>query len=244
MKFINLGTYVFMVGMNILASALPLNAQTTAEVSDRYPTLFTPAGYVFSIWGLIYILLGAFVVRGFIRDDERVEGLGYLFAISSIINGTWIIAWHWEALAVSLVLMLVLLATLILIVLRLQRSAPRSLRQRWMVDIPFSVYLGWISVATIANVAVVLSSANWDGFGIGPVAWTIVVIGAAGLLGALSVLRKGDVAYTLVIIWALSGVGAANADRLILAGTAWGMGVLLALLIGYRWAQVNAARTA
>jgi len=242
-KFINLGTYVFMVGMNILASALPLNAQTTAEVSDRYPTLFTPAGYVFSIWGLIYILLGAFVVRGFIRDDERVEGLGYLFAISSIINGTWIIAWHWEALAVSLVLMLVLLATLILIVLRLQRSAPRSLRQRWMVDIPFSVYLGWISVATIANVAVVLSSANWDGFGIGPVAWTIVVIGAAGLLGALSVLRKGDVAYTLVIIWALSGVGAANADRLILAGTAWGMGVLLALLIGYRWAQVNAART-
>lgn len=243
MKFINLGTYVFMVGMNILASALPLNAQTTAEVSDRYPTLFTPAGYVFSIWGLIYILLGAFVVRGFIRDDERVEGLGYLFAISSIINGTWIIAWHWEALAVSLVLMLVLLATLILIVLRLQRSAPRSLRQRWMVDIPFSVYLGWISVATIANVAVVLSSANWDGFGIGPVAWTIVVIGAAGLLGALSVLRKGDVAYTLVIIWALSGVGAANADRLILAGTAWGMGVLLALLIGYRWAQVNAART-
>lgn len=244
MKYINAGSYIFMVGMNILASALPLNGQTTAMVSDKYPNLFTPAGYVFSIWGLIYLLLGAFVVRGFLAEDPRIEGLGHLFAISSVLNGVWIIAWHWEILSISLVIMLALLATLVLISLRLKKSRAQSPRGHWMVDIPFSVYLGWISVATIANVSVVLTAGGWDGWGIGPVTWTIIMILAAGALGALAIRLRNDIPYALVIMWALSGVGAANAESLVLAGVAWGVALLLGVLLGYEMARRSLVRRA
>ncbi|MFO7942075.1 MAG: tryptophan-rich sensory protein [Bacillota bacterium] len=237
MKYVNLGSYIFMIALNAMATLLPLNGQSTAEVSAKYPTLFTPAGYVFSIWGLIYLLLGVFVVGSFFRDNQRVERIGYLFAISSVLNGSWIIAWHWEMLTVSIIIMLALLTSLILIVSRLQSAPAPSGRQRWMVDIPFSVYLGWISVATIANVSVFLTAAGWNGWGMSDLAWTVAMIVVAGILGALAVLRNGNFAYALVIIWALAGVGAANADRLILASTAWGVCLVLAMFLGYRLAR-------
>ncbi len=237
MKYINLGSYILMIALNAMASLLPLNGQSTAEVSDKYPTLFTPAGYVFSIWGLIYLLLGVFVVRSLFVDDPRVERIGYLFAVTSVLNGLWIIAWHWEMLTVSVVIILAFLVSLVLIVSRLEGAPAPSRKQLWTVDIPFSVYLGWISVATIANVAVLLSSIGWDGWGLDAVTWTAIMIVVAGILGVVAVLRSDNFAYSLVIIWALAGVGAANSDRLILASTAWGVTLVLAMFLGYRLAR-------
>ncbi len=242
MKYINAGAFALMVMVNYLSTSVPLNGQTPDQISDKYPTLFTPAGYVFAIWGVIYLLLAGFVVDQFLREHPRVERLGGLFAVSCAFNAAWIFAWHWEYLSLSLLIMLALLITLTAISLRLYAGRPSSRRDRWLVDVPFDVYLGWISVATIANISVVLYAAGWDGWGLGPVAWAVIMIGAAGVLGALSLTLRNNVPFVLVIMWALAGVGAANADRLVLAGVAWGAVLALGILLGWRMAKRAADR--
>jgi len=206
----NLAAFSVTVVVNALSNILPLNGKTTAEISDSYPNLFTPAGYVFSIWGVIYMLSLIFAVYQALprqREKPFLGKIGYLFVLSSISNVSWLFLWHYEQIVLSLVPMFVLLATLIAVYLRLQIGQPSvSLREKLAVHLPFSVYLGWITVATIANMAAALTAVDWDGWGINEVSWTILVIIVALIITIGVIFKRKDVAFSLVIMWALGGI--------------------------------------
>jgi len=196
--------------VNGLANALPLNGLTTGEISDRFSVYFVPAGYVFSIWGLIYVGLIGFAIYQLLpsqRDNPRLRRIGYLFVLSSLANIAWLFLWHYEIFVLTLVAMVVLLLSLIAIYLRLNIGRVQvSAGEKWLVHIPFSIYLGWITVATIANVTSVLDYLNWGGWGIRPEVWAIVMLAVGALLTAVVIFTRQDVAYTLVIAWAFIGI--------------------------------------
>jgi len=213
LKPANIILYVLTIVVNSLAGGTTLiGGRLTAVVSDSNPTLVTPAGYVFSIWGIIYILLGAFVIyQALPRRSNRgfAEKIGWLFVLSSIVNIVWIFFWQFEYLVVSVVLIFLLLATLIAIYVRLGVGKSKvGLDDRLAVHLPFSVYLGWITVASIANVATALVSLNWDGAGISPVIWAILVVAVALVITTLMLITRKDIGYSLVIIWAFVGIAA------------------------------------
>ena len=210
-KWINILFFVLTVIVNSLAgSTTILGGKLTAEISDANPTLITPAGYVFSIWGIIYILLGAFVVFQALPSQQGKgfqKSVGWLFVLSSIANIVWLFLWQFEYLSFSVVVIFLLLATLILIYLRLNIGKSEvSLREKLAVHVPFSVYLGWITIASIANVSVFLVSVNWDGLGISAETWATLIIIVALIITVLVLATRKDIAYSLVIIWALVGI--------------------------------------
>ena len=192
------------VTINILANALPLNGQNTGEISDRFAVYFVPAGYVFSIWGLIYLGLLAYAVYQALpaqRDNPRLARIGGWFLLASLANVAWIFLWHYEFIALTLAAMLALLVSLIAIYLRLEigRTAVPA-AERWLVRGTFSVYLGWITVATIANVTALLYWLEWDGWGIDPQVWAVIMLIAGVVIGALMALTRGDATLSLIHI--------------------------------------------
>jgi len=212
LRWINILAFVLTIIVNSLAgSTTIIGGKFTNQISDANPTLITPAGYVFSIWGIIYILLGIFTVYQALsgRQSEAVRRrISWLFALSSAFNIVWLFFWQYEYLSVSLVLMFLLLATLILIYLRLGIGKTKApIQERLAVHLPFSVYLGWITIAAIANVAVTLVSLNWDGFGLSPEIWAALLITIALIITLLVLATRKDIAYALVVIWALVGIG-------------------------------------
>ncbi len=214
---INIAAFVVTVVVNVLAgSTTLLNGVTSGEVSDLYPTLITPAGFTFAIWGVIYVLLFVFTVYQALprnRDKPFLNQISILFALSGIWNISWLFLWHYQLIIYSLILMIALLATLITIYLRLNIGKVKvSLKERLAVYLPFSVYLGWISIATIANVAVTLTFIGWDGWGIEPVNWAIIIIAMALILTLVVLATRRDVAYSFVIIWALIGIMAKQTE--------------------------------
>lgn len=222
---VNVVAVVAVIVVNGLANALPLNGQTTGEISDRFQVYFVPAGYVFSIWGLIYLGLLAFAVYQALpaqRDNPRLRRIGYLFAGSCLANIAWLFLWHYEQFVLTLLAMFALLLSLITIYLRLEIGRVAvSAAEKWLVSVPFSIYLGWISVATIANVTAVLDYLGWGGWGISGQMWAVIMLLVAGALaGALS-LTRGDVAYSLVIMWALAGIAVKHPGTPLVAVTAW-----------------------
>jgi hypothetical protein len=210
-RWSNIVAYILVVVVNSLAGSTTLiGGRNTAEVSNAFPTLVTPAGYTFAIWGIIYLLLGIFVVYQALpkfRDGKFHSRIGWFFVISCALNIVWIFAWQNEYLGVSVLLMLFLLASLIIIYLRLDIGRSDAGRnEKLAVQLPFSVYLGWISIATIANISAMLVSVNWDGFGISPETWALLIIVVATLLACLMAIMRRDIAYELVIIWAFLGI--------------------------------------
>jgi len=149
--------YVVMIAANALANILPINNRTTGAVSDSYPNLFAPAGLTFSIWGLIYLLLAGYVVYQFTKRAANKESLlgkiNPLFIATSLANFLWIFAWHYDYIGFSVILMLILLFLLIKIADILRREK-FSAWEKLFIMAPFSVYFGWITVATIANITV------------------------------------------------------------------------------------------
>ena len=213
-KVLVASTYLGMVTVNYLANALPLNGRRTGDVSSAYPSLFTPAGVTFSIWGVIYLLLGAHVLYqlGLFRDGPEsaeqsalLNRTGVLFAVSSLANTAWVFAWHYDLIPLSAVLIVVILVCLALIVTPLSR-ADLTERQRWLIRVPFSVYFGWTTVAVVANMTVLLVSRGWDGFGLPDSVWAVVMVLTAMAIGTVTMLRNRDVAYGLVLIWAFAGI--------------------------------------
>ena len=199
--------------VNALAVILPLNGKTTQELSDAVPNLFVPAGITFSIWGIIYVFLIIFMlyqILDFIKKDQSVtyiEKIGGWFILASLANITWIFLWHYEYVTISLAAMLLLLVSLLMIYLRMNiglSTAP--LKEKIAVHTTISIYLGWITVATIANVTVALVKLGAGELVLGQVTWTIIVIAVATLITVLMLLRRKDIAYSLVIIWALLGI--------------------------------------
>jgi len=232
---VNLLATVATITINGLANALPINEQTTGEISDRFHVYFVPAGYVFSIWGLIYLALMAFAVYQALpaqRENPHLRRIGYLFALSCVANSAWIFLWHYEFFELTLVAMFGLLLSLIAMYLRLGIGRVRvSTAEKWLVHIPFSIYLGWITVATIANVTSVLYYLNWDGWGIRPEIWAVIMlVVGAGITSAVSISR-GDVAYVLVIVWAFVGIAVKHAATPLVAITAGLMALIVALTL-------------
>lgn len=207
-------TYLIMIAANGAANALPLNGRRTGEVSDAYANLFTPAGVTFSIWGVIYLLLGAHVLYqlGLFRDRPDTAAdtvllnrVGLLFSLSSLANTAWIFAWHYDLIPLSAVLLVAILTLLGLIVTTVRRAHLTG-RQRWFVAVPFSVYFGWSTVAVVANLTVLLVYWKWDGFGVADSTWAVVIILVAMAIGTTTMVRNRDVAYGLVLIWAFAGI--------------------------------------
>lgn len=198
--------YIAMIVVNFLATSLPINNRGTGEISDAYSNLFAPAGITFSIWGLIYLLLAIYVIYQFkSKNDSLLKKINILFIITSIANILWIFAWHYDYIGLSLALMLVLLIGLIKIADTL-RSNELTAEEKKFIGIPFSVYFGWITVATIANVTVFLVSINWGGFGIAEFIWTSIILLIGATIGILRMNKDKSVAYGLVLVWAYLGI--------------------------------------
>ena len=217
--------------VNILASALPLNGQNTGEISDRFQVYFVPAGYVFAIWGVIYIGWIAFAIyqaRSSQKESPRLRKLGYAFALSGVFNAAWLFCWHYNYFGLSVLVMLALLALLIVSYLRLDvGSTSVTGVEKWSVDIPFSIYLGWITVATVANISDYLYLIQWNGFGISPQVWAVIMIVIASLLGALMTVLRRDSAYVFVLAWSFVGIGVKQAAAPLVANTAWAAAILM-----------------
>ncbi|MFH5836230.1 tryptophan-rich sensory protein [Proteiniclasticum sp. C24MP] len=212
-KILVVVTYAIMIVMNALANILPINGKGTGEVSDSYPNLFAPAGITFSIWGVIYFLLALYVLyqmgvlKSGTRDGNRnlLTRIGIVFSISSIANALWILTWHYDQILLSTFLMLAILASLIGINF-MTKNAVLSGRERLFIRLPFSVYFGWITVATIANVTTLLVDIGWRGFGISESIWTILILAVGAVIGITTMFSFRDMAYGLVLIWAYAGI--------------------------------------
>jgi benzodiazapine receptor len=243
-----LGTLLVLV-VNGLANALPLNGQNTGAISDKFKVFFVPAGYVFAIWGVIYIGLIAFAVYQALpsqRANPFLRHVGYWYALSCLANSAWIFLWHYEVFVVTLVAMFTLLASLIVIYLRLGIGRYRfhGIGQ-WAVQVPFSIYLGWITVATIANVSDVLYYVNWNGFGIAPEVWAALMIYVAGILTMVVAAVRSDAAFALVIAWAAAGIAVKQATTPLVAINAWILTVVAALAVVWSlYARIRAGARA
>ncbi len=211
-KYLVVITFIIMIVVNVLANALPINGMDTGVVSDSFPNLFAPAGITFAIWGIIYLLLGifSFYQLGIINKNDSVSAelldrVGIFFSISSVINSLWIFSWHYQIIPLSIILMLGLLYCLIKIVdtIKIEKL---SRREKFFIKVPFSIYFGWITVATIANATTLFVSLNWNRFGIPESVWTVILIIIGAAIGILTMLNNKDYFYGLVIIWAYFGI--------------------------------------
>lgn len=202
--------------LNGLANYLPINGLTTGDISALYPNKFVPDGFTFSIWSIIYLWILIFVgyttnillyLPGVDHRYDRIVSILPLFWLSCLLNATWIISWHYLQVFISLIIMLLLLFTLFSIFKKLQKQPahPRK-RDHMLVEVPFYIYFGWISVATIANTTALLVHLNWLGGPISEATWSIIMMIIAAGLGIWMSLKHHRPAFTLVICWALLGI--------------------------------------
>jgi hypothetical protein len=225
--------------VNVLADALPINGLGTGQISDLFKVYFVPAGYVFSIWGLIYLGLMAFAVFQALpaqRENPRLRSTGWWICLGGLANIAWIFLWHYEMFALTVIAMLILLGTLIVTYLRLGIGRTTvSAGERYTTQLTFSIYLGWITVATVANITSLLDYLNWNGFGITPEIWMGIVLAAVLVIAVLMNFTRRDVAYSAVILWALAGIAVKFAGVPAVAIPTWiafGL-VAISLLLAY-----------
>ena len=218
------------IGINVLAEALPLNNQSTGAISDRYPILVTPAGYAFGIWSVIYlglILFGFYQALPAQRTHAELARTDGWVLLSCLANASWIVLWHYNFTNLTLPVMLVLLVSLIAIVAR--RDPARTAAARWLVHLPFTIYLGWISVATIINVGVVLYNLGFTTLLLGPLPWAVIVLFLGALLGLTVGTQPGMLAYALVIAWAYVGIAVKQGGSSPIAWTAGTLALVVTL---------------
>lgn len=220
------------ITVNVLANALPINGQQTGEISDRFPVFFVPAGYVFTIWLVIYIGLVAYTVFQALpsqRANPRLRAIGWWYVLSAAANSVWIFLWHYNLFVWSVLAMLTLLASLVVIYLRLAPARRQVARAEWWTtNLPFSIYLGWITVATVANITVALYYVGWNGGFLLPEWWTALMMAVATALGVILLWRYRDFAYALVLVWAIAGIAVKQSAAALVAGSAWGLVAVLA----------------
>jgi hypothetical protein len=218
-------TVLITLVVNTLANTLPLNGLNTGQISDRFSVYFVPAGYVFSIWGLIYIGLIAYTIFQALpsqRQNPRLRATGWWIALGGLANSAWIFLWHYQQFPLTIVAMLVLLLSLIVTYLKLGIGRIKvSAAEKWIVHLPFSIYLGWITVATVANATALLDYLKWDGFGLPDVTWMWIVLAAVLMIAVLMNFTRRDIAYALVILWALAGISIKHAAVSAIAIPTW-----------------------
>jgi len=237
-----IGTWVLFLGViavNALANILPINGYNTGQISAFYPNAFVPAGFTFSIWGVIYLLLLSYTI-GFtyytLKQEQYpkafafIERINIYFLLTCAFNMTWILAWHYLQIELSLVIMLLFLITLIQLFLKSSTIVHElTTTQKFILQTPFIVYLGWISVATIANSTALLVAYQWNGFGMPPVYWSAAMILIALLLAVLMLKKFKAIPFALVVAWALWGIYNAqgSAAPILASITAAGIGILI-----------------
>jgi hypothetical protein len=221
--------------INSLSNTSLIGANTVGEISDAYPTFFTPAGYVFAIWGIIYALLLVFSIYQALPKQQNapfLEKISIYYILCSVANIIWIVLWVNNYILFSTILMFLLLISLIIIYRRVDSIGTQmSLRENLAVLLPFSVYLGWITVASIGNVAVTLVSLNWNGWGLSEISWTILMIGVAIAVTLIMIVRKRDIGFSLVLIWALVGILVKQSEMQNIVLTAGSGAVLIAIAL-------------
>ena len=238
-QFFVIVAFIGTVVVNALATLLPINGLTTGELSDRYEIFITPAGYVFSIWSIIYLGLMAYTIYQALpsqRTNPRLRSIGWVFILSCITNMGWIFVWHYEMVPASLALMAVILIPLIMIYLRLAPSPDArfshvTAAERWAVHIPFRIYLGWITVASIVNTTVILDYFGWSGGGIAPELWTAIILSVGTVIALLFTVGRRDWVYGMVIVWAFAGIAAKHSGVSLVAGSAMTTAAIVALSI-------------
>ena len=201
------------------------NGVTTAQISDSFPNFFVPAGYVFAVWGIIYIGLIAYTIYQALNkqlNNPRLQAIAPLYVLGCACNILWLIAFHYGQYAISMIMMTGLLLCLIGCYVRLGTGGAQvSNSERWFARIPISIYLGWITVATIANATQLLVFLKWDGFGIAQQTWAVIMIAVAVVVALLMLLQRRDVAYLLVLVWAIAGIGVKQAAVPAVSTPAW-----------------------
>lgn len=243
-------TIIATIVVNILANALPINGLNTGQISDRFEVYFVPAGYVFSIWGVIYIGLIAYAVYQALpaqRENPRVQATGWWVVLGGLANISWIFLWHYEQFVATIGAMLILLASLIAVYLRLGIGQINvSTTETWTVRVPFSIYLGWITVAIVANATALLDFLQWNQFGLSDEVWMVIMLAAVLVIAALMSFTRRDVAYAAVILWALAGIGIKFPDAGIVTIATWVTFALvaLALAVSFLWRRPAQLKTA
>jgi hypothetical protein len=208
--------------MTILAEVIPIGGQTTGQLSARYPTLITPAGYAFAVWGLIYMGLAGFAVYQALPGQQRSERLRALrgpLLVNLAANVAWILAWHHTHIGLSLVAIVTMLVSLMVAYLRLSRYPVSSRAEIWLVRAPISVSLGWMMVATVVNAVVWLRSLAGDGGAMAPLWAVVALVLTAGACGVVT-LRQQDWAFTLSALWALTAIAVQQSGTPTVAATA------------------------
>lgn len=254
LQIFNIVAFIAVLAMNFLSQTastlgVTLFPNTVAELGESRAIFFLPAGYVFAIWGIIYTGLTAYVVyqsRPSMRDSEIVKKIGIWFIVSCVANATWLVLFLNNLLPESTIVIGILLASLLMIYVRLGigRGAVSN-AVRWAVHIPFSIYLGWVAVATVANISAMLyeqgAILSWAGLSADVLAVVMMVV--AGGLALAMIVTRGDIAYALVAVWALVGIyvrpfdtdtfaPVANLNADLVNTGALGVAIVLALAVG------------
>ena len=241
-KWSVLAAFIIMIVVNILANALPINGVRTGEVSANYSNLFTPASYAFIIWSVIYVLLGGYTLYQLglfqysksLVQPKVLNNIGFYFIISCLSNSLWLVAWHYNRIILSVGIMIVLLVSLIIIALDIKKSK-LSFRDILFIKLPFSIYFGWITVATIANITAMLVAIGWNGFGISDATWTIIILIIGAIIGIITTIYLKNCPYTFSIIWAYIAIivnhCSKNGFNKAYPGIIWTSSICLALLL-------------
>jgi hypothetical protein len=244
-QIVTLAAVLGSIAINTLSNVYPLNGLSIGKLSN---TLFAdvqiiPANYAFAIWGLIYIGLIAFGIYQLQlaqRENLRLQHSGYLLTIACLAQCVWIYLFLSRLFLLSNIAMLGILVPLVVMYQRLEIGQERVSRQeRWFIHMPISIYLGWISVAAIVNVAIGLYSLKWDAWGIEPIVWTVVMMIIASILATVISIQRRDTAYVLVIVWALVAIAVRQANIPLIAMTGWGLAIVLIVLNFFKQTKLS-----
>jgi hypothetical protein len=236
-QWINLTAIFAAFGINVLANIVPINGLSIGEISQNFfgEVLIIPANYAFAIWGLIYLGLISLAVYQALpvnKDNPELRKMGYFLAISSLAQIIWVVFFQYRLFALSVVAMVFILLPLIALYLRLEIALkPVSFQMKWFINFPISIYFGWISVATIVNVACALYFTGWNGWVINPVVWTVIMMVIGTILAIIVNLQRKDETYAGVFVWALVAITIRHLDIPIIAGTGGTLAVILVLSI-------------
>jgi benzodiazapine receptor len=242
--------FIGMLAVNYLSATGRINHISAGGVSGLHPTYFTPAGFTFSIWGIIYLFNILFIIYALIKHftgqpDYPSEKIISLYLLSCLVNIVWIFAWHYQDLIFAMILMLIFLFILILLYLEVTSRSRRTVFEYFATVTPVSLYLSWIVVAAVANGAVTLASLQWNGFGIGGQYWASIMICIAGIINILILIRKKDIFFNLVFLWAVTGIISARRAEMspesnIVANTALiMMGIVFILILITRFVHIS-----
>ena len=218
------------LAVNYAAVLFRIGGLSTGQVADLYKIKFYPAGYAFSIWGVIYLFLAIYTVWQMLpaqRDNEKLDRVGMYYIYTSIGNITWIFLWQYQYPVLSIIPIVFMLITLLAAYRDINTDTKPN--EKWLLGVPFSLYVGWISVATIACISAGLYSLGWNGFGIADDVWAMIMMVVAFVIVGFTVWKFHDWVWALVYIWAIVAIAARFADIPIIYITAYVCAGLMAV---------------